>query len=757
MAIAALRTILIIVGAFLVLGHIVAPVWKLFGSRHTFSLRLTTITYALLAFVWGVGYLGTVWSEPAAPVLKVASLLYYSVLPLLMGVEVMWAQTFFFDGDGNHLRGRWGLVGITWGGWVLLMGVWPGLPPNLYRTIALVGWAALWGVTLIIWIRAYARQTWAFRRNRMLYWAWATIFLLLGQMLVLFGVPPVGIVGLLLHLSGAVIVLSGATQRNLPNVRSMLRRLIYLLWMVLLVAVSLIVIGLVLSVISSSVTFLVAGIAMLAILWVLIYPSIQRGVNRLVERLIPRISYDPNEQLREYSLAIANIIDLDQLADVVTRTVSNVLKVERAALILVQEQSDRVTLRPLKGIGEFPLQTVSFELRNPLVEHLQAEQRLLFQYNVEHDTAFRNLLPQIQEWLHQMGMEIYVPIFVQDMLVGILAVGPPCNRELFGQQDQTFLRTVANQTAVALQNARVVENMRQLTLDITQLNQDLRRANERAARLDRAKSDFLTIASHELRTPLTHVKGYADVLAELGAANALTPDQIISMTANIGRAVDRLEAIIKAIVDLAAIERDEMDLLFAPTTLVEVMELALRPWLRPIQIRHQRLEVTGIEDIPPITADQYRLSQAFSNLISNAIKYTPDEGRITIQARMIGERHYEVIVSDTGVGIDHRDQAFIFDKFYSGGDLDQHSSGQYSFKGGGPGLGLSIARGIVGAHGGRIWVVSPGYDESRCPGSEFHVVLPLDASIPKPHWPGSDSASGSVRPRPTGPFTAPLP
>jgi len=87
-----------------------------------------------------------------------------------------------------------------------------------------------------------------------------------------------------------------------------------------------------------------------------------------------------------------------------------------------------------------------------------------------------------------------------------------------------------------------------------------------------------------------------------------------------------------------------------------------------------------------------------------------------------------VIVSDTGVGISPADQAHIFDMFFRVGSADQHSSSGFAFKGGGPGLGLAIARGIIEAHGGRIWVESQGYDETRCPGSEFHVVLPLQAA-----------------------------
>jgi signal transduction histidine kinase len=491
------------------------------------------------------------------------------------------------------------------------------------------------------------------------------------------------------------------------------------------------------------------SVAVVAIVWAAIYSPLQQLMTRLAERLIPRTGYDLDERLREYSLAIGNIIDLDQLAAVTVGSISDVLNVQQAALIvadeLVDETERRITLRPLGGTGDFPLQSVSFDFHDPLIEHLQEKHQLLMQRHVEQDTAFQNLLPQVQEWLRQMGMEIYVPIFANTILLGILAAGPPRSGEPFGRQEQTFLTALANQTAIALQNARMFENMRELNFDIIQLNEDLRRANARAERLDRAKKDFLTIASHELRTPLTHVKGYADVLAELSAANAITQEQIASITDNIGRATDRLETIIKAIVDLSQIEEDELNLHLSSTTLKAVMRMALQAWMKPVQIRRQQLLVEGVEEIPPIVADLHRLSQAFGNLISNAVKYTPDGGVIVVRAQMINGELYEVVVSDTGVGIDPQDQALIFDKFFHVGDADRHSSSDYNFKGGGPGLGLAITRGVIEAHGGRIWVVSQGRDETGCPGSAFHVVLPLKAKV-QVKLPQQPADAGKVMP-----------
>jgi signal transduction histidine kinase len=347
------------------------------------------------------------------------------------------------------------------------------------------------------------------------------------------------------------------------------------------------------------------------------------------------------------------------------------------------------------------------------------------------DTMFQNLLPKVQTWLQQqMGMEVYVPIFAQSTFIGILAVGPPRSGEPFGQRDRTFLTMLAHQTAVALQNARLFENMHVLNFKVTRLNDDLRRAMERVERLDQAKADFLSLASHELRTPLTHLKGYTDLLAELSNGGVLSPEQITEIVGIIGRATARLETIISAMTDISQIEEDELDTFFAPTTLKAVMRIALEPWLQPLQLRNLHLTVEGVEDIPTILVDLQRLSQAFKNLISNAIKYTPDGGTITVQAQQLDDERFKVVVSDTGVGVAPGDQDLIFDKFFRAGNIDHHSSGEFKFKGGGPGLGLSITRGIIEAHGGRIWVESRGYDEVQCPGSTFHIILPLEARSP---------------------------
>ena len=123
------------------------------------------------------------------------------------------------------------------------------------------------------------------------------------------------------------------------------------------------------------------------------------------------------------------------------------------------------------------------------------------------------------------------------------------------------------------------------------------------------------------------------------------------------------------------------------------------------------------------------MQKALDGIIINAIKFTPDGGTIVVSiARSTNEHdetYAEIRIRDSGIGIDPSNLDIIFEKLYQLGKVEFHSSGRTTFKGGGPGLGLAIASGIIKAHGGKVWAESPGYDEENCPGSTFFVRLPM--------------------------------
>jgi signal transduction histidine kinase len=143
----------------------------------------------------------------------------------------------------------------------------------------------------------------------------------------------------------------------------------------------------------------------------------------------------------------------------------------------------------------------------------------------------------------------------------------------------------------------------------------------------------------------------------------------------------------------------------------------------------------------PTYGDQERLLQVLHKVVMNAVKYTPDGGQVMISGRAL-PGFVDIMVLDTGIGISPTDLPHIFDTFSGLGDIALHSSGKTKFKGGGPGLGLSIAKGIIDAHGGTIWAESGGYDEQSYPGSTFHIMIPMRSALP------DDTIMGLSEPNP---------
>ena len=629
-------------------------------------------------------------------------------------------------------------AGFTWTAILLAAtGYFLLVPPFLLPLdqIGMGSWVVFSVGTIAALMADLFRSRMAFRRNRALYWMLTANAALAGQALALLPLGPLRMVGPLVHTAGAIALLRGVLSFWLPSVKAALRSIFRFLFLFAITA--LLLAGVVLAVERLTAIWTVPSTTLVILLAVgvaMVYLPLYQALVRLVDRLLAGVGFDPAQTLRDYSQTISTVLDLEQLARTAVQTVAQVLDVRRGALLIASEtERGSLVLRPVPALGEIPTDPIELEPISPLLVRLKEQDTPLFQYEVEHHPVLKEALPREREGLQSLEMEIYLPIRVEGELAGLLALGPQGTGEPYAPRIVEFLATLAHQTGVALQNARLFAGLQELNARIMQLNESLRTAYERLERLDRAKSDFLSIASHELRTPLTQIRGYTDVLNELARSDTLTRDQIARITENISRPVRRLERIINAMLDASMLETG-MSFHFAPTTLAGVIRTAVELWQDALQERRLTLTTSGLDTIPLIRADMERLVQAFSNLISNAIKFTPDGGRITIEARPLDEEYFEVTVADTGIGINKVDQELIFEKFYRVGSIDLHSSGEYKFKGGGPGLGLSIARGVIEGHGGCIWVESEGYDEERCPGSTFHVVLPYHAHRGPCRW-----------------------
>lgn len=265
---------------------------------------------------------------------------------------------------------------------------------------------------------------------------------------------------------------------------------------------------------------------------------------------------------------------------------------------------------------------------------------------------------------------------------------------------------------------------------VAHFSSEMAKVQNRMERIDKSKSAFISVAAHELKTPITLIEGYASMMDDLLQQG--TGADLNSLLAGMNTGIDRLRSIVDDMIDVSMIDNELLQLNFQPAQIARIVDALCLEVETTVRKRKLTMDIKDFEGNKHwIYMDAARIMQALRNMLNNAIKYTPDGGTITIEGRTL-PGFIEVIVRDTGIGISTEDQAVIFEKFEQLGDVGLHSSGKTKFKGGGPGLGLPIARGILEAHGGALWVESKGHDEKTNPGSTFHILIPARTESPDP-------------------------
>ncbi|MFX1353236.1 MAG: PAS domain S-box protein [Promethearchaeota archaeon] len=240
----------------------------------------------------------------------------------------------------------------------------------------------------------------------------------------------------------------------------------------------------------------------------------------------------------------------------------------------------------------------------------------------------------------------------------------------------------------------------------------LREQNIELRELDRLKTDFISIAAHELKTPLISIGGYVDLI--LMRENNLKSEIIEDLTIVLSN-VRRLEDYINRLMDVMKIDAQKMELQFEESTIYQILENTLSEL--SFQINQKKLKIRiNVDKNLKIYVDPSRIYQVFSNLISNAIKFSNQEGLIEISAK-VQDNNYLFTIKDYGRGLNEKQLGKLFGKFVTIGE----NSEDFSTFEKGSGLGLYIARGIIGAHGGEIWVKSEGLNK----GAEFKFTIPI--------------------------------
>jgi signal transduction histidine kinase len=319
-----------------------------------------------------------------------------------------------------------------------------------------------------------------------------------------------------------------------------------------------------------------------------------------------------------------------------------------------------------------------------------------------------------------LGMALLASLFVARRVVRPLeALRSGVERIGGGDMNSRLdLKTGDEIEVLAEEFNKMTDNLREaysgLEKKVEDRTRELALANERLKELDRMKSDFVSNVSHELRTPLTAIKGAVDlVLREV--AGPLTEKQIHYLT-RVRSNTQHLAGLINDLLDLAKIESGRIEVKstrVSLSSLVHEVAEALRPVAAEKVID---LEATLREPSILVWADRDKINQVLTNLIGNAIKFTPVQGRVTVSVSRNGEESVQVSVSDTGPGVPPDQKEKIFAKFYQIAEVNGENSK-------GTGLGLAISKALVELHGGKIWVES----EPSC-GSTFSFTLPVSGS-----------------------------
>jgi signal transduction histidine kinase len=592
---------------------------------------------------------------------------------------------------------------------------------------SILGWL-IFSISLIISIsngNKDARQQ--LFRNRLNYW-WTAIFILFINDVLLFS--NIVIAGQPIRFLVALLMAYIVGTHHVPDLKQIIRRILAY------IAIAFAIVGfyiagyLLLKTIFENLNPLFTG-AFVALLLTLIFAPLTTLILRTVNKLTKGDQYDTSRTIHQYSESISNILDMDRLASIAVEIILEAMQIERGFLFLVdaERQADghkTYRLRSARSPEERQVVAAELDENGPIASYLVREQRPLLQYDVDLLPAFRASSPIERDWFSQLRAEVYIPIFAKKQWIGLLAFGPKLSGNRYTNDDLETLGSHASQTAVALENARLVDNLMQLNNELRQARHALEKNNRDLERIDQAKSDFISIASHELRTPLTVIKGYSEMLLE---DNGLD-ENFKPIMEKIHDGTMRLHEVMDSMFDIAQIDARTLKPHIQPVELGHLIQEICIEQADFIKERKQSL-LLELPNFPYVKSDPNLLRKLFHHIIRNAVKFTPNNGKITITGHSVPaiidlpNGAVEIIISDTGVGVDPNFREIIFTKFYQPGDLGKHSTSKTRFKGGGAGLGLALAKGIVEAHGGRIYVKSPGYDEINFPGSQFHIILPL--------------------------------
>lgn len=659
----------------------------------------------------------TVYAGPGIPIVLLWLVLAFfrrwrSALGWLLFGGLGLGATFFLDPDV--------LAVIRIGPWQV--GGWRIGQADLINVTVFLIWGIFVLALLVLLWREYQRPHGPLHRNRIRYLSLAVVLAVVGDGLYALDTFLGAQIAPLIKLGGATAIAYAILNHHLPDIRQVYRKSIsYTLITLMTIGVFFLGILLFRTVSGFGATL---GAVVVAMILTLGYLPLRRATRRLIDQFLFGKSYEHDRMLRNYEQRIADILNLERLATVVIGVIHEGLGIERGALLVTEGGDDGISivrLKPYAGLGTVPGGIIEFRGSSPLLIHLRLKGLPVVMYDLDFQLGFEEAHQKERDGLQAMKMDVFVPIRAKERLVGVLAVGAKLSGEPYSSADLDLLSTLADQTAMALENARFFEDLMMLNDTLSRAYTAREKANRQLQEMDKLKSAFIGVVTHELRTPFANI-GFSLQLLERYAHANLPPEQREQLD-ELAAGIQSAGTMVDNLVTFASYLSKQGELRLAWMNFDEVIRDTLLPLKTMAEAKGVALHIDMSENMPSLQGDPERLSEAVHHLAQNAIKFTGADGDVWVRCWATSDAaHFEV--KDTGVGVPADKLPTLWEGFSQMADpLRRGVEGM--------GLGLALVKYIVNAHGGQVWVHS-----EEGVGSTFGFQVPLggpeDQTAPEP-------------------------
>jgi signal transduction histidine kinase len=543
------------------------------------------------------------------------------------------------------------------------------------KLLAMVGLPFL-GIAIYNLFRRYKFSQSYEERNRLLYLTIAPLFPVLGSILDGFtNLPPAGIWANMLF---CVICSIGIFRYHLLDIQFIIRKsLAYLLASAIVALPYVGVLVLLSQVLGAAVAPWWVHTIIILLLAIVLRP-LSDWMQHPIDKLFYRERYDLLRALGNFAQEAHDISDLNQLGSSLVNIISQALHSSGVYLLLPSSSGD---FGIVSSTGEKKESRLSLDSDNFLLQWLQSSQGLLHRRELAVVPQLQSLSAKNMKELNKIRAELFVPLKTREgNLIGLIILGEKLSQQLYSEEDEHLILTVASRMAVELENARLFESEKTA-------RKELEKQNEQ-------KTEFLHSIAHELKTPLTAILSSSELLSE---EKSIAPSLIKRLSENIRQSADRMDRRVSELLDLARMQTEEPRLTLEPLEIGLVITDVASQLDILFKNKGQTLALEIPRSLAKVNGDKGRLEQVLTNLLSNANKFSPAGSNIVLRARE-ADRKVIVEVEDTAEALTEVERGKVFNPYYRGEDADKRERLP------GLGLGLAISKKLVELHYGEIWV-----------------------------------------------------